>query len=48
MIVRGLDRRRIVNDVADRKIVVKRLGELAVETRTDIYAWTIMTNNLQK
>jgi putative transposase len=38
VIVRGLDWRRVVNDVADRKIFVKGLGELAVDTKTSIYA----------
>jgi REP-associated tyrosine transposase len=45
VIVRGIEGRRIVNDVADRKNFVKRLGELAVETKNTIYAWTIMTNH---
>ncbi len=29
VMVRGIERRRIVNDVADRKNFVERLGELA-------------------
>lgn len=45
VIVRGIERRRIVNDVADRKNFVKRLGELAVDTKTAIYAWSIMSNH---
>jgi REP element-mobilizing transposase RayT len=45
VIVRGIEGRRIVNDVADRKNFVKRLRELAVDTKTSIYAWTIMTNH---
>ena len=45
VILRGIERRRIVNDVADRKNFVKRMGELAVETQTGIYAWALMTNH---
>jgi len=45
VIVRGIEKRRIVNDVADRKNFVDRLGGLAVETETSIYAWAIMTNH---
>jgi len=32
VMVRGIERRRIVNDVADRKNFVGRLGELAAST----------------
>jgi len=45
VIVRGIEKRRIVNDVADRKNFVDRLGGLAAETKTTIYAWAIMTNH---
>lgn len=36
--VRGIDRRRIVNDAAESKIFVSRMGKLSVGTRTAIYA----------
>jgi len=45
VMVRGIERRRIVNDVADRKNFVKRLGELAAGTKTIIYAWALMNNH---
>ena len=45
VMVRGIEKRRIVNDVADRKNFVKRLGELSVATHTSIYAWALMTNH---
>ena len=45
VMVRGIERRRIVNDVADRKNFVKRLGELSVATNTSIYAWALLTNH---
>jgi REP element-mobilizing transposase RayT len=43
--VRGIERRRIVKDVADRKNFVQRLGELSAATETSIYAWALMTNH---
>jgi hypothetical protein len=46
VMVRGIERRRIVNDVADRKKLVKRLGELSVATNTSIYAWALLTNHI--
>ena len=45
VIVRGIEKRRIVNDVADRKNFVKRIGELSTDTNTSIYAWALMTNH---
>ena len=45
VIVRGIERRRIVDDTADRKSFVERLGELADGTETSIYAWALMTNH---
>jgi REP element-mobilizing transposase RayT len=45
VIVRGIERRRIVDDVADRKNFVNRLAELSVATETRIYAWALMTNH---
>jgi hypothetical protein len=44
VIVRGIERRRIVNNVADRKNFLKRMRELAGRTKTTIYAWALMTN----
>ena len=45
VIVRGIEKRRIVNDVADRKNFVKRMGQLSADTKTSIYAWALMTNH---
>jgi putative transposase len=44
VIIRGIEKRRIVNDVADRKNFVRRLKELSTATNTTIYAWTLMIN----
>jgi len=45
VMVRGIEKRKIVNDFADRKNFVKRLGELSTATSTTIYAWTLMSNH---
>ena len=45
VIVRGIEKHRIVDDVADRKNFVNRLGELAGSTNTVIYAWALMSNH---
>lgn len=45
VIIRGIEKRRIVTDVADRENFVKRFGELSAETKTTIYAWALMTNH---
>jgi len=45
VMVRGIERRRIVDDVADRKNFIQRMGELSADTKTPIYAWTLMTNH---
>ena len=45
VMIRGINKRRIVNDVADRKNFVKRMGELAAGTKTAIYAQGLMTNH---
>jgi REP element-mobilizing transposase RayT len=45
VIIRGIERRRIVDDDHDRRDFVSRLGKLASETGTAIYAWALMTNH---
>jgi putative transposase len=45
VIIRGIERRPIVDDEKDRENFVSRLGQLAVETGTGIFAWTLMTNH---
>jgi len=44
VMVPGIEIRRIVNDVSDRKNFVKRLGELSEDTKTSIYAWALLSN----
>jgi putative transposase len=45
VIVRGIEKRRIVDDGKDRENFVKRMGEIALESSTTIYAWALMTNH---
>jgi REP element-mobilizing transposase RayT len=45
VIVRGVEKRRIVDDRWDRRNFVSRLGQVASDTETDIYAWALMTNH---
>jgi len=45
VMIRGIERRRIVDDEEDRKDFVRRLGKLASETSTSIYAWALMSNH---
>ena len=45
VILRGIEKRRIVADDEDRQNFVTRLGDLAKETDTRINAWSLMTNH---
>lgn len=45
VIVRGINKRRIVDDEEDRKDFVRRLARLAEETQTAVYAWALMGNH---
>jgi len=45
VIVRGIEKRRIVDDPWDQRNFVSRLGQVASDTETDIYAWALMTNH---
>ena len=45
VIIRGIERRAIVTNEEDRRAFVERLGRLASELETDIYAWALLTNH---
>jgi REP element-mobilizing transposase RayT len=45
VMIRGIDKRRIVDDDQDRQEFVRRLGTLAEETRTPVYGWALMINH---
>jgi len=45
VIIRGIEKRKIVNDRKDREDFVNRMGKIASDTGTTIYAWALMTNH---
>jgi len=45
VIVRGIEKRRIVDDQKDREAFVLRLGDVVTDTKTSIYAWSLMNNH---
>jgi len=45
VILRGIEKRRIVDDDKDRQNFLTRLGNLSEETQTPIYAWSLLTNH---
>ena len=45
VIVCGIERRKIVEDQTDREEFVGRMGKIAQESETQIYAWALMTNH---
>ena len=45
IIVRGIERRKIFWDDADRDSFVKRLGQVLTETQTDCFAWALIPNH---
>ena len=42
VIVRGIEKHWMVNDIADHKNFVKNLGKLSASTKISIYAWAMM------
>ena len=45
VMVRGIERRAIVEDDADRTRFVERMGRLSQDLQTPVYAWALMTNH---
>ena len=45
VIIRGIEKGLIVRDDEDRKNFIGRMGALAKETGTAIYAWALMSNH---
>jgi REP element-mobilizing transposase RayT len=45
VIVRGIEKRRIVNSAADRENFVQPLSELAAAPKTAVYAWALTTDH---
>ena len=46
IIVRGIERRKIFWDNADRDSFVNRLGKVLIETHTDCFAWAMIPNHV--
>ena len=46
VIIRGIERKAIFKDKADRANFVERLGRVVSETETGCYAWVLMTNHV--
>jgi putative transposase len=46
IIVRGIEKRKIFKDHADRKNFIKRLGDILNDSQTPCYAWALMPNHL--
>ena len=45
VIIRGIEKKPIVDDVKDKQEFVFRMGALSTEEKTIIYAWALMTNH---
>ena len=45
VIARGIERRKIVDYDNDQENFVFRMGAIAIDTGTSIYAWALMTNH---
>lgn len=45
VIIRGIERKKIVSDDTDKRNFVSRMGTIASETKTSIYAWALLTNH---
>src|SRR5215510_12866216 len=45
IMIRGIEKRNIVNDEMDRTNFVSRMGQIALDTKTIIYAWALLTNH---
>jgi len=45
VMIRGIEKRPIVDDDKDRKEFVVRMGTLSTEEKTPLYAWTLLANH---
>jgi len=45
IILRGIEKRQIFDDNLDRETFVNRMGQLVLETKTKVYAWSLLTNH---
>ena len=45
VILRGIEKKKIVDDRHDRKTFIEFMGQTALENDIKIYAWALMTNH---
>ena len=45
IIIRGIEKRKIVDDKVDMEYFISRLGDVVSRTKTSIYAWSLMINH---
>ena len=45
VMIRGIERGKIVKDDSDRKNFITRMGDIAAKTDTAIYAWALLNNH---
>jgi len=45
LMIRGIEKRNIVENDTDRDDFINRLDQIAVETGTSIYAWALLSNH---
>jgi REP element-mobilizing transposase RayT len=45
VIIRGIEKRKIVDDEVDQEYFVSRMGGIAASTGTSIFAWALLTNH---
>lgn len=45
VIIRGIERKKIIINDQDRQDFVSRMGTISLETGTVIYAWALMINH---
>mgnify|MGYP000611685232 CR=1 FL=1 len=45
VIIRGIEKRRIVDDGVDQGAFIERMGQAALETGVTIYAWSLLPNH---
>ena len=45
VIIRGIEKRNIIDDDKDRSEFVDRMGRLSLDLNTPIYAWSLMTDH---
>ncbi|MGD8765073.1 MAG: transposase, partial [Desulfobacteraceae bacterium] len=46
IIIRGIERKAIFKDIADRENFLDRFGNIVSESQTDCLAWVLMTNHV--